>query len=74
MALTAAAAIRKCITTRDAVKKTEALLDSARRTHRAAILAAAEVPGLAQREIARRLDVSEVVLREKLSKAKAERA
>lgn len=74
MALTPAAALRRCVTTRDAVKKTEKLLDSARRTHRAAILAAAEVPGLAQREIARHLDVSEVVLREKLAKAKVERS
>jgi DNA-directed RNA polymerase specialized sigma24 family protein len=73
MSPTDAQLLRKCVISRDAVRKCESMLETARQTHRAAILAATE-GGLAQREVARHLGVSEVVLRDKLARARVERA
>jgi DNA-binding transcriptional regulator LsrR (DeoR family) len=65
------AAIRKVMTTQASCKKTEGMLETSRKTHRAAILAATEL-GVAKRELARRLGISEVVLREKVARARVE--
>jgi DNA-binding transcriptional regulator LsrR (DeoR family) len=67
------ALIRKMLTTQSAVKKCEAMTKVAQKTHRAALLAAVE-SGVAQREVARQVGVSEVTLREKLQRARTERA